>query len=104
MPCERSKGARSAPPWRSSSAGRFHSGFALRGVYRSRIYQTMSNPKARGPRAEHPRLVGFSDRENKLVERAARKAKARTNVYIREAALYQAREELGVEHPPAGEA
>lgn len=55
--------------------------------------------RSKGPRAEHPRLVGFSDKENALVERAAAKAEFPTNVYIREAALYAAREELGLKQP-----
>jgi hypothetical protein len=63
---------------------------------------TRKTARSKGPRSQHPRLVGFSSEENHLVERAASKADAPTNVYIREAALYQAREDLGLKHP-AGE-
>ncbi len=65
----------------------------------------MANARAdrpRGPRAEHPRLVGLSEKENALIERAARKAEAPANVYIREAALYCAREDLGLKQPEGG--
>lgn len=59
----------------------------------------MADEKSKGPRAEHPRLVGFSRAENKIVERAAKQAGTRTNTYIREAALYHAREDLGLAQP-----
>lgn len=53
----------------------------------------------KGSRAEHPRLVGFSEDENALVERAASKCGVKANPFIREAAVFQAREELGLKHP-----
>lgn len=58
-----------------------------------------AKPRSKGPRSQHPRLVGFSSEENHIVERAAAKVDEPTNVYIREAALFQAREELGLKHP-----
>jgi len=54
----------------------------------------------KGPRSEHPRLVGFSEVENALIERAAKRVQVAGNAYIREAALWDAREELGLPHPP----
>lgn len=56
-------------------------------------------PKPKAPRAQHPRLVGFSEEENALVERAARAVDMATNPYIRESALFQAREDLGLMQP-----
>ncbi len=60
---------------------------------------TATPPKSKGPRGEHPRLVGLSASENSLIERAAKRAEVPANVFIREAALFQAREELGLKHP-----
>lgn len=51
-----------------------------------------SKPKA--PRAEHPRLVGFSEDENTIVEAGAAKDGVPTNVFIREAAVGRARRRL----------
>jgi len=58
-----------------------------------------STQRPKGPRAEHPRLVGFSEKENALVERAAKACELPANVYIREAALFNAREDLGLKQP-----
>ncbi len=58
-----------------------------------------SAQKSKGPRTEHPRLVGFSESENAVIERAAAKAGVKPSPYIRENALWCAREELGLEHP-----
>jgi N-dimethylarginine dimethylaminohydrolase len=53
-----------------------------------------STTKPKAPRAQHPRLVGFSEDENTIVERAAELEGTKTNVYIREAALSLARRRL----------
>ncbi len=58
--------------------------------------------KSKGPRTEHPRLVGISEAENTILERAATSAEMKPAAYIREAALYHAREELGLKHPAGG--
>ena len=55
--------------------------------------------RSKGPRTEHPRLVGFTEAENAIVVRAASKCETPANVFIRESALFQAREELGLKHP-----
>jgi hypothetical protein len=67
--------------------------------YSRRIYFRGMPKRPKGLRNEHPRLLCLSEAENGLLERAARQVGAPTNVYIREAALFQAREELGVQHP-----
>jgi uncharacterized protein (DUF1778 family) len=59
--------------------------------------------RSHGPRTQHPRLIGLSEKENALLVRAAARADTTVTEYMRDAALWCAREDLGIKHA-AGEA
>ncbi len=60
---------------------------------------TAKPKRTKQPRDEHPRLIGFTEKENGIVVRAATKGGMSATAYIREAALFNAREDLGLVHP-----